>query len=476
MIDQNRRAFLQGSLATAAAITSPAWVHAQETPAPTAAASAGRGILSAAHVPAKAKRVIFLQMCGGVSHIDTFDYKPLLREMHGQEMPPSVRGTQRLSTMVAGQTSFPVVQPIREFRQRGESGAWVSDLLPYTAAIADDLCFVKSMQATQVNHEPASKFLHTGFQLGGRPSAGAWVSYALGSDNDSLPAFIALVSKGTVSGQSVDSAVWGSGFLPSHYEGVQFRAGADPVLYVNNPKGVTAADRRRALDVIRRLADQQYAASGDSEIQSRVAQYEMAYRMQGSVPGVANVAEEPEYILDMYGPDVRTPGTFARNCLLARRLAERGVKFINLCQVGWDSHVAINTLHPLDCGMTDQPSAALIADLKQRGLLEDTLVVWATEFGRTPFAQGALDRNVGRDHNSSFTVWLAGAGVRKGVSYGVTDEFGYNIVENPVTIHDLHATMLHLLGIDHERLTYKYVGRDYRLTDVAGQVVHSILS
>jgi hypothetical protein len=446
--------------------------------APGAAGATARlGVLPAGHFAARAKRVIFMHMSGGLSQVDTFDYKPTLERMHGQEIPPSVRNTQRLSAMVKGQTSYPIVKPLRPFRQHGQSGAWVSGLLPYTAKIADDLCFVKSMSNPQVNHHPAALSLHTGFQLSGRPSAGAWVSYGLGSENSSLPSHITLVSPVVGGAQTVDPDVWGSGFLPSHFAGVLFRSGADPVLYVNSPEGIVPTDRRRALDVIQRLSMEQYDRSGDPEILSRMSQYEMAYRMQSSVPDVVNISDEPKHILDMYGPDVHTPGTYARNCLLARRLAERDVKYINLIQKGWDAHFGIATGHPKDCKLVDQPTAALVADLKQRGLLEDTLVVFGTEFGRTAFAQGALDPGVGRDHNiGAFTVWLAGAGIKAGTSYGETDEFSYNVVKDPVAINDLHATMLHLLGVDHEKFTYRHLGRDYRLTDVAGKVVHGILT
>jgi hypothetical protein len=418
-----------------------------------------------------------VQMSGGLSQVDTFDYKPTLERMHGAEIPPSVRNTQRLSDMVKGQSSYPIVKPLRPFRQRGESGAWVSDLLPYTARIVDDLCFIKSMFSPHVNHHPACLYLHSGFQLSGRPSAGAWISYGLGSSNSSLPSHIALVSPIVGGMQTVDPGVWGAGFLPSHYAGVRFRPGPDPVLYVNSPDGLGLEDRRKAIDVIQRLSMEQFERSSDPEVLSRMSQYEMAYRMQSSIPDVVDITKEPKYVLDMYGPDVHTPGTFARNCLLARRLAERDVRYITLIQKGWDAHRGIATGHPRDCALVDQPSYALVADLKQRGLLEDTLIVWSTEFGRTSFAQGALDPAFGRDHNvGAFTIWLAGAGITPGLTYGETDEFSYNVAKDPVSIHDLHATMLYLLGVDHERFTYRYLGRDFRLTDVAGEVIHGILS
>lgn len=442
-----------------------------------AAAAPNVGVLGSGHFPARAKRVICLHMLGAISHVDTFDYKPTLVEMTGKELPPSVRDTQRISTMSNGQSSFPIVGPLREFRQRGESGAWVSEFLPCTARIADELCFIKTMYTEHVNHDPASKFLHTGFQLAGRPSAGAWISYALGSDNDDLPSYV-VMNAGTSQGVPQDSAIWGSGFLPSHHQGVQFRPADDPVLYVNNPEGIDRSDRRSMLDALTRLARLQHESSNDPEILSRVSQYEMAYRMQASVPAIADISDEPDYILAMYGPDVTVPGTFARNCLIARRLAERGVKFQTLFGLGWDHHLAIRQNFPLRCGEIDQPSAALVMDLKQRGLLEDTLVMFGSEFGRTPFAQGDIDSPLmGRDHHGGcFTWWFAGGGTKAGYSHGETDEWSYNIVRDPVHIHDLNATLMHIFGIDHKRLTYRFQGRDYRLTDVHGNVVHQILS
>ena len=444
---------------------------------PAPAETMNVGVLGAGQFPARAKRVIMLHMLGAISHVDTFDYKPMLEKMNGQEIPPSVRETQRLSTMSGGQSAFPIVGPLAPFKQHGKSGAWVSGLLPYTGAIADELCFVKSLHTEHVNHDPASKFLHTGFQLAGRPSAGAWVSYALGSDNRDLPNFV-VMNSGVSQGVPQDAAIWGPGFLPSHHQGVEFRAASDPVLYVNNPPGVERSDRRALLDALAELARLQYDESHDPEILSRASQYEMAYRMQASVPEVADVSDEPEHVLAMYGPDVRKPGTFARNCLIARRLAERGEKYQTLFAMGWDLHLAIKPLLPVRCREIDQPSAALVMDLKQRGLLDDTLVMFGSEFGRTPFAQGQIDNPlVGRDHHGGcFTWWLAGAGVKAGHSYGETDDFSYNIVKDPVHIHDLNATLLYILGIDHERLTYRFQGRDYRLTDVHGKVVHQILA
>lgn len=434
------------------------------------------GILPELHHAPRAKRVICLHMLGAMSQADTFDYKPALEKMHGQELPASVRNTQRISTMSNGQSSFPIVGPIAKFEQRGRSGAWVSDLLPYTAGIADDLCFIKTVHTEHVNHDPAAKFLHTGFQLSGRPSIGAWVNYGLGSDNTNLPAFI-VMSSGTNQGVPLDSNVWGSGFLPSHYQGVQFRADDSPVLYVKNPKGIEQHDRREWLDALGKLAGMQHATSKDPEILSRMSQYEMAHRMQTSVPEVADISDEPESVLEMYGPDVKRPGTFARNCLIARRLAERGVKYQTLFGMGFDHHFSINTNLPLRCKDVDQGAAALVKDLKQRGLLDDTLVVFGSEFGRTSFAQGLLKANYGRDHHGGcFTWWMAGAGVKAGYTHGETDEFAYNIVKDPVHIHDLNATILHLLGIDHTKLTYRFQGRDFRLTDVFGTVVKPVLA
>lgn len=444
-----------------------------QTSAPTAPA----GILGAGHHPARARRVTMLHMLGAISHVDTFDYKPRLVEMHGQEIPPSVRETQRLSTMSNGQSAFPILAPLRPFEQRGESGAWVSDFLPYTASIADELCFIKSLHTEHVNHDPASKFLHTGFQLAGRPSAGAWISYALGSDNRDLPNFV-VMNSGSGMGVPQDSAIWGTGFLPSNHQGVEFRAAEDPVLYINNPDGIEPTDRRAMLDALADVARLQHEVSNDPEVFSRVSQYEMAYRMQRSVPEIADISDEPEHVLDLYGPDVHTPGSFARNCLIARRLCERGVKYQTLYGLGWDHHLTIRTSFPARCREVDQPAAALVTDLKQRGLLDDTLVLFGSEFGRTPFAQGQIETPIaGRDHHGGcFTWWLAGGGVKAGFTHGETDEFAYNVVEDPVHIHDLNATLLHILGIDHERLTFRFQGRDYRLTDVHGRVVHEILA
>src|SRR6187200_317436 len=427
-IDSSRRDFLLKSAGGLGALSLLELFGAQAQP--TADASAG--LLGTGQIPARAKRVICLHMLGAISHVDTFDYKPTLERMHGQDIPQSVRETQRLSTMSGGQSAFPIVGPLRPFRQYGESRAWVSDFLPYTGAIADELCLVKSMHTEHVNHDPASKFLHTGFQLAGRPSAGAWVSYALGSDNRDLPSFI-VMNSGVSQGVPQDAAIWGPGFLPSHHQGVEFRAAADPVLYVNNPAGIDRSDRRAMLDSLAKLAALQHEESQDPEIESRISQYEMAYRMQSSVPEVADISGEPQSVLEMYGPDVMKPGTFARNCLIARRLAERGVKYQTIFHLGWDLHLAIKQNLPLRCGEIDRPAAALVMDLKQRGLLDDTLVMFGSEFGRTPFAQGQIDNPlVGRDHHGGcFTWWFAGGGTKAGYTHGETDEFSYNIVKDP---------------------------------------------
>ena len=438
---------------------------------------ANGGILPSHHFTPRARRVIYLFQSGAPSQIETFDYKPGLERWHGKEIPDSVRGTQRNSGMVTEQSTFPLVKSYYGFRQHGISGAWISDLLPYTSGIADDLCIVKSMYTEAINHEPAVMFVQTGSQLSGRPSMGSWLSYGLGSDNENLPAFVVMVSKGG-GAQPLSSSAWGNGFLPSHHQGVQFRSGRDPVLYLNNPYGVHHQDRRRALDYIRELNQHQFSIWGDPEINSKIKQYEMAFRMQTSVPEAVDMKDEPEHVYKLYGEDARIPGTFAANCLLARRLAERDVKFIQLYHMGWDQHGNLPRDIKRQALGTDQASAALIKDLKQRGMLDDTLVIWGGEFGRTSFSQGRLTKdNFGRDHHPGcFSIWMAGAGVRSGMTFGETDELGYNVVSNGVHVHDFQATLLHILGIDHERLTFKLQGRRYRLTDVHGKVVNEILS
>jgi hypothetical protein len=477
-IMQTRRDFLlRGATGLAlGAIGAGELLNASVARAATTSQLANVGLLGTGHIRARAKRVIYLHMLGAISQVDTFDYKPQLVKMNGQELPSSVRGTARLSTMVAGQSSFPIVAPLAPFKQYGQSGAWVSGLLPHMSDIVDDACFIKTVHTEHVNHDPASKFLHTGFQLAGRPSAGAWVSYALGTDNQDLPNYIVMTS-GRASGVPLDAAAWGPGFLPSHHQGVQFRPNASPVPYVNSPEGVDLPSRRRMLDVLSKLADAQYAASGDPEIPSKITQYEMAYRMQSSVPGVVDLSDEPKHILELYGPDVHKPGSYARNCLLARRLAERGVKYVQMFHMGWDHHTGIAGQHPETCKEVDQGTAALIADLKQRGMLDDTLVLFGSEFGRTSFAQGAANAFPGRDHHGGNCTWLmAGGGVKAGYTHGETDDFSYNIVKDPVHIHDLNATLMHILGIDHERLTFRFQGRDFRLTDVHGKVVEAVLT
>ncbi len=425
----------------------------------------------------KVKRVVYLFQSGGPSQLDLFDYKPLLREFHGQDLPDSIRKGQRLTGMSGNQTTFPMTASIYEFQQYGESRRWVSELMPYTARIVDDLCFVHSMHTDAINHDPAITFFQTGSMLPGRPSIGAWVSYGLGSDNENLPAFIVLVSK-NAGGQPLYTRLWGNGFLPTEHQGVQFRSGKDPVLFLRNPEGFSSNDRAEMLGHLRSLNGIQYDTYQDPEILARMAQYEMAFRMQTSVPEVLDMSGEPEYVYDLYGPDSRDPGTYAANCLLARKLLEKDVKFVQLYHQGWDQHLNLPAGISGQCHKTDQATAALVQDLKQRGMLEDTLIIWGGEFGRTVYSQGKLTgTNYGRDHHPRcFTMWLAGAGVRPGFSYGTTDDFGYNIVQDPVHVHDFQATLLHLMGVNHEELTFSYQGRRFRLTDVHGEVVHDILT
>lgn len=445
--------------------------------APAGDAGPDLGKLATGQFPARAKRVIDIHMKGAVSQVDTFDYKPEVIKRAGQEIPPSVKGHGKISSMSNGQTSFPLMGPLAPFKQYGQSGRWVSDLMPHIGAISDDLTFIHSIWTPQVNHDPADVLMHTGFQLAGRPSGGAWVNYALGTDNSNLPSFVVMKSQFQSAGVGATQATWSAGFLPSNHQGVEFRSGASPVLYVGNPDGISREERRSQMDVIGELSRYQYQTTGDPEILSKIAQYEMAYRMQDSVPEVTDLSDEPEYILNLYGPQVHQPGSFARNCLLTRRLIERGVKYVNLIQVGWDHHNGIARRHPSDCWAVDQPSAGLVTDLKQRGLLDDTLVTWKGEFGRTVYAQGGINPNCGRDHHGgNFTMWMAGGGTKPGIAYGKSDDFSYNVVENPVEVHDMNATMLYLLGIDHKQLTFHYQGRDFRLTDTAGKVIQGILA
>ncbi len=437
-----------------------------------------QGVLSSPHLTPKARRVIYLFQSGGPSQLELFDYKPTLQSMRGEDLPESIRMGQRLTGMTAFQDSLPLASSIYSFSQHGSSGTWMSELLPYTSKIVDDLCIVRSMYTEAINHDPAITFFQTGSQLPGRPSIGAWLSYGLGSANEDLPTFCVLLSRGLQRPQPIYSRLWGNGFLAALHQGVKFGAGAEPVLYLNNPPGLDATDRRSMLQQLDRLNEMHYQTSGDPAIQSRIAQYEMAYRMQTSVPDITDLSDEPESTFELYGEAARTPGTYAANCLLARRLAERDVRFIQLYHMGWDQHGNLPHDIALQCKDTDQASAALVTDLKQRGLLDDTLVIWGGEFGRSNYSQGELTEiNYGRDHHPRcFTLWMAGGGVKSGLTYGATDEFGYNITENPVHVHDFQATVLHLLGIEHERLTYRHQGRRFRLTDVHGHVVQDLLA
>jgi hypothetical protein len=438
--------------------------------------AAGEGL---PHFAPKAKRVIYLFQFGGPSQIDMFDPKPALAKLQATELPGSIRMGQRLTAMTAGQSSFPIASSLFQFQQHGQSGTPLSELLPHTAKVVDELCLVRSMHTEQINHDPGITFFQTGFQLAGRPSIGSWIAYGLGSENRDLPEYVVMTSKGGELGnQPLADRLWSSGFLPTRYQGVKFRSGADPVLYLSNPPGVSTEARRRFLDDLKDLNQSHLDESGDPEIATRIGQYEMAFRMQASVPELTDLSKEPASTFELYGEDARKGGTFAFNCLLARRLAERGVRFIQLFHRGWDQHEKLPSAIRTQCRQTDQPSAALIADLKQRGLLDDTLVVWGGEFGRTVYCQGKLTAtDYGRDHHPRcFTIWMAGAGLKKGFAYGATDDFSYNIVENPVHVHDLHATILNRLGIDHTKLTYKFQGRHYRLTDVHGRVVRELFA
>ena len=429
------------------------------------------------HFAPKAKRIIYLFQSGGPSQLDLFDYKPLLNQRHGEQLPDTVRGGQRLTGMSGNQSSIPIAGSPFKFSQHGRSGMWLSDLLPHTAKIADDLCLIRSMHTESINHGPGVTFMQTGSQIPGRPSFGAWIDYGLGSSNENLPSFVVLITKDK-KGQPLMSHLWGAGFLPAKHQGVRFRSGADPVLYLNNPAGVSPENRRLALDRLRELHEHQFAGTPDAEIAARIANYELAFNLQTSVPEVTDLKDEPAHVVDDYGPGARTPGTFAANCLLARRLAERGVRFIQLYHQDWDHHGGLPGGIKRECQQTDQATAALVTDLKRRGLLDDTLVVWGGEFGRTNYCQGLMTAgNFGRDHHPRcFSLWMAGGGVKPGLTHGETDDYGYNIARDPVHVHDLHATILRLFGIDHERLTYKFQGRYYRLTDVFGEVVHDVLA
>jgi len=424
----------------------------------------------------KAKRVIYLFQSGAPSQIDLFDYKPQLNKRRAKELPDSIRQGQRLTGMTSKQESFPIAPSIFKFAQHGNGAAWVSELMPHTANVADELCFIKSMHTEAINHDPAITFFQTGAQLAGRPSMGSWISYGLGSENKDLPVFVAMVSGS--GGQPLYDRLWGSGFLPTKYQGVKFRSVGDPVLYLSDPPGMDREARRRFLDDLSKLNVMKLKTFGDPEIATRIAQYEMAYRMQTSVPDLMDVSDEPEHVFDSYGPDSKKPGTFAANCLLARRLAERDVRFIQLFHRGWDQHTDLPEKIGVQCRDTDQASAALVMDLKTRGLLEDTLVIWGGEFGRTVYCQGKLTTSdYGRDHHPRcFTIWMAGGGVKNSMAYGETDDYCYNVIQDPVHVHDLNATILHCLGIDHTKLTFQYQGRHHRLTDVHGSVLKEILS
>ena len=477
---QNRRDFLRGSALGLGGIALGSLLGCNSKPSQKIISQ----ILEEQNIPLgsphflpKAKRVIYLFQSGGPSQMELFDYKPKLYEMHGQEIPASVMGKNRISGMVNNQYAFPLAKPATNFSQFGTNGTYVSDLIPHTASIIDDLCVVRSMVTDQINHEPAVIFTQTGNQLSGRPCMGSWLSYGLGSMNENLPSFIVMLSKGG-GDQPISSAAWSSGFLPSHHQGVQFMTGKDPILYLNTPDGIDRMDRRRALDFIKNFNELQNENLHDPEIESQINQAEMAYRMQLAIPDIADLSNEPQHILDMYGEDVLVPGSFAHNCIMARRLAEKDVRFIQLYHLGWDHHGALASGIKRATKQTDQASAALVKDLKQRGLLDDTLVIWGGEFGRTSFSQGKLTpEGFGRDHHpAAYSIWMAGGGVKPGLVYGETDDFAHNVVNDKVHVHDFQATLMHLLGIDHEKFIFKTQGRRYRLTDVSGNVIHNLIA
>lgn len=470
----SRRRLLLGTLALATLAGSE--IRAGDPPASPDRVG---GTKQLPHFPPRVRRVIYLFQSGGPAQMDLFDYKPQLRHRFGEEVPKSVYPDERKTTMSSAQKSFPVAPTHFKFARHGQAGTWVSEVLPHTAKMVDDLCVIRSMHTDAINHDPAITFQQTGSQIPGRPSIGAWLSYGLGTHNADLPAFVAMSSKGRAkNGQPLYDRLWGSGFLPSVHQGVKFRNVGEPVLDITNPQGVSRDLRRTMLDHLSDLNRFRHASSGDPEILARVAQYELAFRMQMSVPDLLDLSQEPKHVLDMYGPDVHKQGRYAYNCLIARRLAERGVRFIQLFHQGWDSHNNLPSQVQKQCQDTDQPTAALLRDLKQRGMLEDTLVIWGGEFGRTIYSQGTLKKDAyGRDHHPScFTMWMAGGGIRGGTNYGATDDYSVNVAEDAVSVHDLHATILHLLGIDHERFTFKFQGRDFRLTDVHGQIVKPILA
>jgi hypothetical protein len=461
-----------GAAALATLLGPAAATSAAETAEPTRQG----GLPGVPHFAPRARHVIYLCQSGGPSQLDLYDYKPQLAGRHGSELPAEIRRGQRLTSMTAAQASFPVVPSIFRFQQHGSNGTWLSELLPHTARVVDDLCILKAVHTEAINHDPAITFMQTGAQLAGRPSLGAWLAYGLGTENENLPAFVVAISGNK--DQPLYDRLWGNGFLPAEYQGVKFRSLGDPVLYLTNPPGISADLRRGMLDDVAQLNRMALDRKGDAEIATRVAQYELAFRMQTSVPALTDTSDEPANTFELYGETAKRPGTFAANCLLARRLVERGVRFIQLYHRGWDQHDFLPRDHRRQCLDTDQPAAALVADLKQRGLLDETLIIWAGEFGRTVYCQGRLtDRNYGRDHHPRcFSIWLAGGGIKPGMTFGETDDFSYNIVREGVHVHDLNATLLHCLGIDHERLTYKFQGRRFRLTDVEGRVVKEILA
>ena len=469
LANQTRRHFFGQS---GAAIGTAALASLFAADAPVAADSLST------HCAPRAKRVIYLFQSGGPSHLELLDHKPELKRLHGSELPDSIRQGQRLTGMTSGQKNFPVIAPKFDFKQCGQQGTWISELLPHTSRVIDDICLIRSMHTEAINHDPAITFIQTGSQQPGRPSLGAWVSYGLGREVDDLPAFVVLISHGSGkdANQGLLDRLWGSGFLPSSHQGVKLRSSGDPVLYLNDPPGIDRGLRREMLDGLAQLNQVQQAESGDPEIATRIAQYELAFRMQTSVPHLTDLTQEPASTFSLYGEDARKPGTFASHCLLARRLLERGVRFVQLYHRGWDNHGSLPTNIPKQCLDIDQAQAALVTDLKQRGLLEDTLIVWGGEFGRTVYGQGGVQADYGRDHHGRcFSMWLAGGGIRPGTVYGETDDYGYNITRDAVHIHDLNATLLHCLGFDHEKLTHRFQGRDFRLTDVHGQVIQGIL-
>jgi hypothetical protein len=477
-LKQNRRHFFGRTATGLGTLALGSLLAGQTSAAKAPVRNQFGGLDDLPHHTAKAKRVIWLFQSGGPSQLDLYDPKPELQKRFGEEVPTSVYPAERKTTMTAGQKQFVTAPSIFQFKKHGESGVELTELLPHLGSVADELCVVRSMFTESINHDPAITFYTTGSQLPGRPSIGSWMSYGLGSENENLPAFVAMSSRGSVkNGQPIYDRLWGAGFLPAKYQGVKLRGQGDPVLDINNPAGVSPEIRRVMLNSLRELNEKKFAETGDPEIEARIAQYELAYRMQTAVPELTDLSREPKSTFELYGKDAQKPGSYAYNCLLARRLAERGVRFIQLFHMGWDQHGALPKQLRAQCGDTDQPSAALIKDLKQRGMLDDTLIIWGGEFGRTVYSQGGLTKqNYGRDHHPScMSYWLAGAGVNGGLTYGATDDYSVNVAENGVHVHDLQATILHQMGIDHERLTFKYQGRHFRLTDVHGRVVHDLL-